>query len=184
MNNILTSSIKTVSQKIISGEIHPSELTSAALKLTSALKPLNGFITVTNDLAKQQSYDSDQRQKKNALLGCLDGVPIAIKDNFCVSNQLTTCASLMLANFIPGYDATVYQKLKECGTVLIGKTNMDQFAMGSGTVNSYYGPSKNLWGSEIMKNYTFDDYFHDEEIQFTESLFETKNWYIAGKFNF
>lgn len=180
MNNILTSSIKAVSQKIISREIRPSDLTTAALKLTSALKPLNGFITVTSKLAKQQSNDSDHRQMKNELKGCLDGITIAIKDNFCVSNQPTTCASLMLANFIPGYDATVYHKLNESGTVLIGKTNMDQFAMGAGTVDSYYGPSKNLWGSEIMKNYVFDDYFHDEEMQFTESLTKSDQWYISG----
>ena len=182
MNNVLTAPIRTVSQKIASGDIRPSELAKAALKLTSVVKPLNAFITVTSELAKQQSFESDERQKKNTLLGPLDGIPIAMKDNFCTTGQPTTCASMMLENFVPGYDATVYKKLTQSGTVLIGKTNLDQFAMGAGTVDSHYGPSKNLWGSEIMKNYVFDDYFHDEEMQYSnEALSKTNNWHIAGK---
>lgn len=180
MNNVLTCPIRTVSQKIASGELRPTELVKAAQKLTSAVKPLNAFITVTSQLAKQQSEDSDERQKKNALLGPLDGIPIAIKDNFCVADQPTTCASLMLANFVPGYDATVYQKLRESGAVLMGKTNLDQFAMGSGTVDSHYGPTKNLWGSEVLRNYEFDDYFHDEEIQYADVLSDSEKWHIAG----
>lgn len=180
MNNVLTSPIKTVSQKIVSGELRPSELVKAALKLTTTVKLLNAFITVTSELAKQQSHESDERQKKNALLGPLDGIPIAVKDNFCIADQPTTCASLMLANFVPGYDATVYKKLKDSGAVLIGKTNLDQFAMGAGTVDSYYGPSKNLWGSEIMKNYVFDDYFHDEEMQYADVLSDENKWHISG----
>ncbi|XP_001604590.2 glutamyl-tRNA(Gln) amidotransferase subunit A, mitochondrial [Nasonia vitripennis] len=181
MNNVLTSPIRRLSQKIAAGEIRPSELAKAALKATSVVKPLNAFITVTSELAKQQAQESDERQKKNALLGELDGVPIAVKDNFCTKDQPTTCASRMLADFVPGYDATVYKKLKDAGAVLIGKTNLDQFAMGAGTVDSYYGPSKNLWGSELMKNYFLDDYFHDQEMQYDdEALSKTENWHIAG----
>ncbi|XP_014213153.1 glutamyl-tRNA(Gln) amidotransferase subunit A, mitochondrial [Copidosoma floridanum] len=180
MNNVLTLPIRTVGQKIAAGEIRPSELAKAALKVTLVTKPLNAFVTVTAKLAEQQALESDERQRKNGLLGSLDGVPIAVKDNFCVADQPTTCASLMLANFVPGYDATVYKKLKASGAVLIGKTNLDQFAMGSGTVDSYFGPSKNLWGSEVMKNYDFDDYFHNKEIYCPEALSKTDNWNIAG----
>lgn len=182
MNNVLTLPIRAVSQKIAAGEIHPSELAKAALKATTVVKPLNAFITVTDELAQKQAQESDERQKKSARLGSLDGIPITVKDNFCIKDQLTTCASKMLANFVPGYDATVYKRLRDAGAVLVGKTNLDQFAMGAGTVDSYYGPSKNLWGSEIMKNYAFDDYFHNEKMQYTETLTETDNWHIAGNF--
>ncbi|KAJ8669038.1 hypothetical protein QAD02_000297 [Eretmocerus hayati] len=180
MNNVLTLPIRAVSQKIVAGEIRPSELARASLKLTSVVKPLNAFITVTDKLAEQQSCESDERQARKELLGELDGVPIAVKDNFCVSGDYTTCASKMLADFVPPYDATIYQRLRDSGAVLVGKTNLDQFAMGAGTVDSLYGPSKNLWGSEMMELYEFDDYFHDEEIQFSKAACETDNWHIAG----
>lgn len=76
----------------------------------------------------------------------MDGIPFAIKDNFCVTGTKTTCASTMLESFESPYDATVYKRLEQAGAILIGKANMDQFAMGSGTVDSLYGPSKNPWG--------------------------------------
>lgn len=96
-------------------------------------------------------------------MGPLDGIPIAIKDNFCVKDEPTTCASLMLSNFRPGYDATVYKRLKDSGAVLIGKTNLDQYAMGAGTIDSYYGPSKNPWGLEAL-----------------EKEGQNEDWHIAG----
>ncbi|XP_014230142.1 glutamyl-tRNA(Gln) amidotransferase subunit A, mitochondrial [Trichogramma pretiosum] len=177
MNNLLTESIRTVGRKIASCEVKPSDLTKAALKLTTQLRPLNAFINVTHQLAKTQSQESDSRQDSKKLLGSLDGIPIAVKDNFCTAGQPTTCASLMLADFVPGYDATVYRKLREAGSILVGKTNLDQFAMGSGTVDSYYGPSKNLWGSELARNYILEDNSHKNEIENRPPLEE---WFIAG----
>ena len=176
MNKILTLPIKKVSENFFNGNIKPSELSKAALKLSSTLKPLNAYINLTNELANQQSSDSDDRQKTKKLKGILDGIPIAIKDNFCTAGQFTTCASLMLANFVPDYDATVYKRLKDAGAVLIGKTNLDQFAMGSGTVDSYFGPSKNLWGSNQIKNYILND----QEFELSNILDKNDNWYIAG----
>lgn len=89
---------------------------------------------------------SSERYKNKKPLSELDGIPIAIKDNFCVSNIRTTCASKMLENFFPTYNATVYERLEKAGAILMGKCNLDQFAMGSGTVDGIFGPTKNIWG--------------------------------------
>lgn len=107
----------------------------------------NAFITLTESEAKWQANESNNRHRDKKSLSEIDGIPIAIKDNFCTANIRTTCASKMLENFTPKYNATVYEKLKNAGAVLIGKTNLDQFAMGSGTVDSIYGPTRNIWGS-------------------------------------
>lgn len=111
----------------------------------SKLNKLNAFITVTNDKAQSQAENSNSRFSAKKPLSELDGIPIAIKDNFCTKDVKTTCGSKMLENFIPPYNATVYQRLADAGAVLLGKTNLDQFAMGSGTVDSIYGPTKNIW---------------------------------------
>lgn len=176
MNKILSAPIKQVSNKINSGEIKPTEICKSALKLISSTKPLNAYINVTDELAIQQADESDKRQLDNKLLGPLDGIPVAIKDNFCVENHPTTCASLMLANFTPGYSATVYEKLKQHGAVLLGKTNLDQFAMGAGTVDSYYGPTKNLWGSNLMENYFIDN----ADSTSINKKSDQDDWHIAG----
>ncbi|XP_015117155.1 glutamyl-tRNA(Gln) amidotransferase subunit A, mitochondrial [Diachasma alloeum] len=176
MNKILTSSIKKVSKKIQSKELKPSDLHRASCKLISSTKPLNAYIHTTEDIGKQQTEASDTRQCEDKLLGNLDGIPIAIKDNFCVEGVPTTCASLMLANFVPGYSATVYERLKSNGVVLMGKTNLDQFAMGAGTVDSHFGFTRNVWGSEIMKNYTSNSLASPDIKQNSTN----DDWYIAG----
>lgn len=93
-------------------------------------KPLNAYITVTKELAQKQAEASDKRYQNGKSLGPLDGVPISIKDNICTEGIRTTCASKMLGNFISPYNATVYQRLIDEGAILLGKTNMDEFAMG------------------------------------------------------
>lgn len=178
MNKLLSTPIKEVSQKIYGSSVRPSEICNASIKLTSIVKPLNAYITVTSDIAGEQASAADERQQKNSLLGQLDGIPIAIKDNYCVKGKPTTCASRMLANFSPGYNATVYEKLRAQGTVLIGKTNLDEFAMGSGTVDSFYGPTKNLWGSEVLSQ--FYSYESESSQVTTRTLQEKDAWHIAG----
>lgn len=138
--------------------ITSTELTNASLRRINKTKHLNAFITVTNDKALDLANQSTERYKNKKQLSELDGIPIAIKDNFCVSNYKTTCASKMLENFVPTYNATVYDRLEKAGAILMGKCNLDQYAMGSGTVDGIFGPTKNIWG-----------YKNDE-----------KDFYIAG----
>ncbi|XP_011053738.1 PREDICTED: glutamyl-tRNA(Gln) amidotransferase subunit A, mitochondrial isoform X2 [Acromyrmex echinatior] len=178
MNKLLSVPIKEVSREICDGTVRPSEICKASIKLTSIIKSLNPYINVTDDVAREQASSADERQQKNSLLGQLDGIPIAVKDNYCVKGKPTTCASRMLANFSPGYNATVYEKLRTQGVVLIGKTNLDEFAMGSGTVDSLYGPTKNLWGSEVLSQ--FYSYGSDDSQITTRKLHKKDAWRIAG----
>ncbi|XP_033365760.1 glutamyl-tRNA(Gln) amidotransferase subunit A, mitochondrial [Bombus vosnesenskii] len=177
MNKLLTTSIREVSQKINAGDVGPSDVTKAAIKVASAIKPLNAYITITDKTAKKHAENSDSRQKDCSLLGKLDGIPIAIKDNYCTKGHLTTCASKMLSNFIPTYNATVYQRLKDAGAVLIGKTNLDEFAMGSGTIDSYYGPTKNLWNSDLFSKFYS---CNNQMKEYTEQNKNADSWHIAG----
>lgn len=178
MNKLLSTPIKEVSREIYGGAVRPSEICKASIKLTSIVKPLNAYIIVTSDVAGKQASAADERQQRNSLLGQLDGIPIAVKDNYCIKGKPTTCASRMLANFSPGYNATVYEKLRTQGAVLIGKTNLDEFAMGSGTVDSLYGPTKNLWDSEVLSQFYS---YGSDSLQVKERKLHEKNvWRIAG----
>jgi aspartyl-tRNA(Asn)/glutamyl-tRNA(Gln) amidotransferase subunit A len=105
---------------------------------------LNAFITVLKESALAEARAADQRLAAGQG-GPLTGLPIAHKDIFCTAGVRTTCGSKMLDNFVAPYDATVVERLKRAGTVLLGKTNMDEFAMGSSNETSYYGPVKNPW---------------------------------------
>ena len=127
-------------------KISSVELTELYLKKIQKLDPeLNSFITLTKDNAIASAKHSDQRRSKQTLLSPLDGVPIAHKDLFCTKNIKTTCGSKILSNFIPPYDAEVITRSHQAGLVMLGKTNMDEFAMGSTGEHSFYGPTKNPW---------------------------------------
>ncbi len=104
----------------------------------------NAFITITEELALQKATESDKKIA-NGTAGKLEGIPCGIKDLFCTKDVLTTCASKMLSNFIPPYESTVTSRLFNEGAVMIGKTNMDEFAMGSMSTNSYYGAVINTY---------------------------------------
>lgn len=105
-------------------------LDSTLKDLKKLNEKLNIFTTTTEEVAKRQALKSSERYKHGKKLSDLDGIPIAVKDNFCTKDVPTTCASKMLQNFIPTYNATVYDKLEKSGAVLVGKTNMDQYGMG------------------------------------------------------
>lgn len=108
---------------------------------------LNSFITVTEEQALEQARDADRRRRAGEA-GPLTGIPLAQKDIFCTRGVKTSCGSRMLDNFVAPYDATVVKRLSEAGMVMLGKTNMDEFAMGSSNETSYYGPVRNPWDRE------------------------------------
>jgi len=121
------------------------ELTKACLERISQVEPkVHALITITDELALKQARKADElivTGDNNPLTG----IPVLIKDIICTKGIRTTCASKMLENFVPPYDATVIEKLNECGAVIVGKSNMDEFAMGSSTENSAFFPTYNPW---------------------------------------
>ena len=106
---------------------------------------IHGHLTLFQDENIKKAADADKRYENGTELGILDGIPIAIKDNINIAGYATTCSSQMLSNYISPYDATVITKLKDEGVMFTGKTNLDEFAMGSSTENSAFGPTKNPW---------------------------------------
>jgi len=115
------------------------ELTKACIKNIEANRNLNAFVTEALDLALESAKKSDEKIQKGEV-GKIEGIPFALKDLFCTKGIRTTSASRILENFIPPYESTVSQKLKDQGSVLVGKTNMDEFACGSTSTTSYFGP--------------------------------------------
>jgi aspartyl-tRNA(Asn)/glutamyl-tRNA(Gln) amidotransferase subunit A len=134
---------------LASGEYSSRELTEALLgRIESHGSSLNAFITVTADLALAQADRADAA-RANGSAGALNGLPIVHKDLFCTKGVLTTCGSNILGGFVSPYDATVVERLENAGAVMLGKTNMDEFAMGSSNETSFYGPVTNPWNSEL-----------------------------------
>ncbi|MFQ5441489.1 MAG: Asp-tRNA(Asn)/Glu-tRNA(Gln) amidotransferase subunit GatA [Thermodesulfobacteriota bacterium] len=141
--------IGTLSQRLRKKELTSVEVTRAYLKRIEEVDAkINSFITVTADEALESARLADERLMKGADVPPLTGIPISVKDIFSTSGVKTTCASRILAGFVPPYDATVIRKLKDAGAVILGKTNMDEFAMGSSTENSAFGPTLNPWSRE------------------------------------
>ena len=121
------------------------ELTESYLqRIKKVDKKINSFITVLEDKAIESAKKSDQRYKEGSALP-LEGIPIAHKDIFCTEGVLTTCGSKMLSNFISPYSSTVVENFSANGSVILGKTNMDEFAMGSSNETSYFGAVNNPW---------------------------------------
>ncbi|MCC5909021.1 MAG: Asp-tRNA(Asn)/Glu-tRNA(Gln) amidotransferase subunit GatA [Clostridiaceae bacterium] len=125
------------------------EITTAYLDRIKRLdNKINAFIHLCEEEAVKEAKALDERIASGAEVGPLAGIPVAIKDNICTDGFKTTCASKMLGNFVPPYDATVVKQLKEAGAIVIGKTNMDEFAMGSSTENSAFKITRNPWNRD------------------------------------
>jgi aspartyl-tRNA(Asn)/glutamyl-tRNA(Gln) amidotransferase subunit A len=138
--------LSRASDALAAGEVSPEALLEACLSRIRELDgKLHAFLRLTEDQARAAARASSQRK---ARLGPLDGVPIALKDIFCTEGVETTCGSKILRGYVPPYDATVVRRLKQAGAVIVGKLNMDEFAMGSSTENSAFGPTMNPWDLE------------------------------------
>ncbi|HIA04973.1 MAG TPA: Asp-tRNA(Asn)/Glu-tRNA(Gln) amidotransferase GatCAB subunit A, partial [Myxococcales bacterium] len=134
-----------------SGEYSATEWINECLKRSSALNGnLNAFLSNGNDLALATAARIDQKIANNETLGPLAGVTVALKDNLVTCGQVTTAGSRILENWTPVYDAHVVQKLAQADAVFVGKTNLDEFAMGSSTENSAFGPSRNPWNTQCI----------------------------------
>lgn len=143
-------SISTLAKQLKNKDISSVELTQAFLKRIATLdSQLNSYITVSDELALQQAKAADTLLQSGQGTP-LTGIPIAHKDLFCTQGTLTTCGSKMLNNFIPPYESTVTSRIQQAGAVMLGKTNMDEFAMGSSNENSFYGAVKNPWNTNTV----------------------------------
>lgn len=139
-------SIRELHHQLVNKERSAVEITQSALNRIEALEPkLHSFLCVTAKQALSQAKAVDAKIAAKEDIGLLAGIPIGIKDNMCTKGILTTCASKMLENFVPPYESTVTQLLAHAGAVMIGKTNLDEFAMGSSTENSAYQVTANPW---------------------------------------
>ncbi|MBI2381592.1 MAG: Asp-tRNA(Asn)/Glu-tRNA(Gln) amidotransferase subunit GatA [Gammaproteobacteria bacterium] len=147
---MIEKTIAELSAGLAAGEFSSRELTDAYLQRIATLdSKLNSFVTVTADAARAQADAADAARRAGNTSRLL-GVPFAHKDIFCTAGVRTSCGSKMLDSFVAPYDATVVRKLKEAGLVTLGKTNMDEFAMGSSNETSYYGPVRNPWNLDTV----------------------------------
>ena len=146
---ILSLTAVQLGKKIKDGEVTSVEAVKAVLDQIKAMEPLlNSFVTIEEEKALEQADEVQKRIEAGELTGPLAGVPVAVKDNICIDGMKTTCSSKILWDFVPTYTATAVENLKRSGAVILGKTNMDEFAMGSTTETSAYGATRNPWNPD------------------------------------
>lgn len=134
-----------LAEQIKKGQTTAVEAMEAVIaQIDSREEELNCYVTIDKDAARKAAKEAQEAIEAGKLTGPLAGVPVAIKDNMCTEGMLTTCSSKILENFVPQFSSEAVIKLKEAGAVIIGKTNMDEFAMGSTTETSAYGVTKTL----------------------------------------
>ncbi|MCI7441826.1 MAG: amidase family protein, partial [Clostridium sp.] len=138
-----------IREGVVSGKFTAKEVvTSLFERIKDVDVKVESYLTLCEESALKQAEEIDEKVKNGEKLGKLAGIPIAIKDNICTDGIKTTCASKMLEDFIPPYNATVIKKLLKEDAIIVGKTNMDEFAMGSSTENSAFKTTKNPWDLE------------------------------------
>lgn len=146
---ILSLTAVQLGKKIKSGEVTSPEAVKAVLDQIKAMEPvIHSYVTIEEEKAMAQAEEVQKRIEAGELTGLLAGVPVAIKDNICIKGMRTTCSSKILSDFIPTYTAQAVENLIKAGTVILGKTNMDEFAMGSTTETSAYGVTRNPWNPD------------------------------------
>ena len=141
--DIVKLSLTEVRDKIAAKELSSVEVAKAVFSRIKETADLNTLITVTEESALEKAAEVDGKIARGEKIGALAGVPIIVKDNISTLGIRTTCASEFLSNYVPPFDATVVKKLKAADAVIVGKANMDEFAMGSANENSAFGPVKN-----------------------------------------
>lgn len=143
---MIESSIVEAGRKLRAGEVTAADLLERALSTAARTEAqLHSFLTIDTDRARAAAAVADEEMSQGRERGPLHGIPVALKDNMCTHGVETTCASQILSGYIPPYDATVVGRLRDAGAVIVGKTNLDEFAMGSSTENSAYGLTYNPW---------------------------------------
>src|SRR5262249_52117326 len=141
---VLKLTVEEIHKLYAAGDTTPSEITRAALDTIELdNERLNAYLTVNRDCALNAAAAMDGEIQSTIKDKPLAGIPVALKDNLCTEGLRTTCGSHILGNYVPQYTATVVQKLQAAGAIIVGKTNLDEFAMGSSTENSGFGPARN-----------------------------------------
>lgn len=147
--NITCMTAAEIGRRIQAGEISAQEAVAASLTQIRKMEPkIRGFVTVDEEGAVTRAKEVDRQISSGKLRGPLAGVPLAVKDNICTGGIRTTCGSRMLEHYVPAYTAEAVRRMEEAGAIVIGKTNMDEFAMGSTTETSYFGATRNPWNLE------------------------------------
>lgn len=152
MTKLTELNIASARDGLAKGDFCAAELAEAYIKAMEAGRDLNAFITETPEIAIERARESDARRAKGDAMGAMEGIPIAMKDLFCTEGVLTTAGSHILDGFVPPYESTVSANLRHAGAVMLGKTNLDEFAMGSSNITSYFGPVKNPWKGQDGKD--------------------------------